>query len=55
MLQHGRIAKNECFSLLDRVAGFLTLGDASQAEYGHKNFLELVSAFTTPPMFMVIH
>jgi ATP-dependent Lhr-like helicase len=82
VLQHGRIAKNECFSLLDRVAafqcielatkepilthlistgflvedaGFLTLGDASQAEYGHKNFLELVSAFTTPPVFMVIH
>lgn len=82
VLQQGRIAKNACFSLLDRVAafkaidlttketilahliqkgflmedaGFLSLGDASQAEYGHKNFLELVSAFTTPPVFLVIH
>jgi ATP-dependent Lhr-like helicase len=34
-------------------AGFLTIGDASQSEFGRKNFLELVSAFTSPPVFVV--
>ena len=34
--------------------GFLLLGDSSQAEFGRKNFLELVSAFTSPPVFTVI-
>lgn len=82
VLQHGRIAKNTCFEILNRVSafeaiepatketilrhlvdkgfliddsGFLSLGDASEAEYGRKNFLELVSAFTSPPVFLVIH
>lgn len=36
-------------------AGFLTIGDASQSEFGRKNFLELVSAFTSPPVFLVLH
>lgn len=36
-------------------AGFLTIGDASQSEFGRKNFLELVSAFTSPPVFVVLH
>jgi ATP-dependent Lhr-like helicase len=36
-------------------AGFLTIGDSSQREFGHKNFLELVSAFTSPPIFTVLH
>lgn len=36
-------------------AGFLSMGDASQSEFGRKNFLELVSAFTSPPVFRVLH
>ena len=36
-------------------AGFLTIGDASQSEFGRKNFLELVSAFTSPPVFVVLN
>lgn len=36
-------------------AGFLSIGDASQSEYGRKNFLELVSAFTSPPVFLVLN
>ncbi len=35
--------------------GFLSIGDASQSEFGRKNFLELVSAFTSPPVFMALH
>jgi ATP-dependent Lhr-like helicase len=34
--------------------GLLLLEDTSQAEFGRKNFLELVSAFTSPPIFTVI-
>ncbi len=36
-------------------AGFLSIGDASQSEYGRKNFLDLVSAFTSPPVFLVLN
>jgi ATP-dependent Lhr-like helicase len=36
-------------------AGFLSIGDASQSEYGRKNFLEIVSAFTSPPVFLVLN
>lgn len=33
--------------------GFLSVGDASQQEFGRRNFLELVSAFCSPPVFTV--
>jgi ATP-dependent helicase Lhr and Lhr-like helicase len=36
-------------------AGFLSIGDASEAEFGRRNFLEIVSAFTSPPVFRVFH
>jgi ATP-dependent Lhr-like helicase len=31
----------------------LSLGDQAQAEYGRRNFLELLSVFTTPPLLAV--
>lgn len=34
-------------------AGFLSMGDTSQQEFGRRNFLELVSAFCSPPVFTV--
>ncbi len=36
-------------------AGLLWFGREGQATYGKKNFLELVSVFTSPPLFVVRH
>ena len=36
-------------------AGILWLGHEGQATYGHKNFLDLISVFTAPPLFLVLH
>src|SRR5207247_515892 len=35
-------------------AGILSFGREGEAEYGRKNFLELLSMFTSPPLFRVI-
>ena len=35
-------------------AGILSFGPEGEAEYGRKNFLELLSVFTSPPLFRVI-
>jgi ATP-dependent Lhr-like helicase len=34
--------------------GILSFGRAGEAEYGKKNFLELLSVFTSPPLFRVL-
>jgi ATP-dependent Lhr-like helicase len=34
--------------------GILSFGKEGEAEYGRKNFLELLSAFTSPPLFRVL-
>jgi ATP-dependent Lhr-like helicase len=34
--------------------GILSFGPAGEAEYGRKNFLELLSVFTSPPLFRVL-
>jgi ATP-dependent Lhr-like helicase len=36
-------------------AGVLWLGREGQDTYGRKNFLELISVFTAPPLFTVLH
>ena len=36
-------------------AGVLWLGRDGQDAYGRKNFLDLISVFTSPPLFMVLH
>ena len=35
-------------------AGILSFGPEGEAEYGRKNFLELLSVFTSPPLFRVM-
>lgn len=35
-------------------AGILSFGPEGEAEYGRKNFLEVLSVFTSPPLFRVI-
>jgi ATP-dependent Lhr-like helicase len=35
-------------------AGILSFGPEGEAEYGRKNFLEILSVFTSPPLFKVI-
>jgi ATP-dependent helicase Lhr and Lhr-like helicase len=35
-------------------AGILSFGPEGEAEYGRKNFLEILSVFTSPPLFRVI-
>jgi len=35
-------------------AGILSFGPEGEAEYGRKNFLELLSVFTSPPLFKVM-
>lgn len=35
-------------------AGILSFGPEGEAEYGKKNFLEILSVFTSPPLFRVI-
>lgn len=35
-------------------AGILSFGPDGEAEYGRKNFLEILSVFTSPPLFRVI-
>ncbi len=35
-------------------AGILSFGQEGEAEYGRKNFLEILSVFTSPPLFQVI-
>src|SRR5262249_32729364 len=34
--------------------GILSIGNEGEAEYGRKNFLELLSVFTSPPLFRVL-
>ncbi|MCY2987239.1 MAG: DEAD/DEAH box helicase [Planctomycetota bacterium] len=36
-------------------AGILWLGREGESTYGHRNFLELFSVFTSPPLFSVLH
>ena len=36
-------------------AGVLWLGREGQDAYGRKNFLDLISVFTAPPLFVVLH
>ena len=36
-------------------AGVLWLGREGQDAYGRKNFLDLISVFTAPPLFTVLH
>jgi ATP-dependent helicase Lhr and Lhr-like helicase len=42
-------------SLLFEDGGVLGIGTEGEKSYGHKNFLELFSIFTTPPLFRVLH
>ncbi len=35
-------------------AGILSFGPEGEAEYGRKNFLEILSVFTSPPLFRVL-
>ncbi len=35
--------------------GILAIDEHGEASYGHRHFLELLSVFTTPPLFKVIH
>lgn len=35
-------------------AGILSFGPEGEAEYGRKNFLEILSVFTSPPLFKVV-
>ncbi|MGH9335897.1 MAG: DEAD/DEAH box helicase, partial [Vicinamibacteria bacterium] len=42
-------------SLLFDDEGILGIGTEGEKSYGHKNFLELFSVFTTPPLFRVFH
>jgi ATP-dependent Lhr-like helicase len=35
-------------------AGIISFGPEGEAEYGRKNFLEILSVFTSPPLFRVI-
>ena len=35
--------------------GILGLGPTAEAEYGYRYFSELLSVFTTPPMFTILH
>ena len=59
---------NESREILDGIVGFLlheqilysdgarlSFGDAGQALYGRRHFLELVSVFTSDPVFKVLH
>lgn len=43
-----------CTGTLFDDAGILSFGPEGEAEYGKKNFLELLSVFTSPPLFRVI-
>jgi ATP-dependent Lhr-like helicase len=42
-------------SLLFEDGGVLGIGNEGEKSFGHKNFLELFSVFTTPPLFRVLH
>lgn len=35
--------------------GLLSMGPGGEHEFGHKNFLDLFSIFTTPPLFQVVY
>lgn len=41
--------------LLTNDNGLLWIGEEGEAEYGHKHFMELLSSFTAPPLFRVLH
>lgn len=41
--------------VLSNDQGVLGLGPTAEAEYGHRYFSELLSVFTTPPIFTVFH
>jgi ATP-dependent Lhr-like helicase len=42
-------------SILFEDGGMLSMGAAGGAEFGWRNFMELLSVFTSPPMFRVLH
>lgn len=59
---------NEAFGILDEVVGYLiesqvlysdgirlSMGDAGEDQYGRRHFMELVSVFTSDPVFKVLH
>ena len=41
--------------LLFTEAGMLSMGDGGQQTFGRRNFMELFSVFTSPPLFKVMH
>ena len=41
--------------LVDTGAGMLSIGLAAEADYGRRHFMELLAAFTSPPLFAVHH
>lgn len=41
--------------LIDGGAGMLSIGDVAEAELGRRHFMELLAAFTAPPLFSVRH
>lgn len=56
----GRVVERIVAEMLDREilwdeAGVLWLGREGQDNYGRKNFLDLISVFTAPPLFTVKH
>jgi ATP-dependent Lhr-like helicase len=41
--------------ILVEEAGMLSIGPQGEREYGRKNFMEVLSVFTSPPLFAVLH
>jgi ATP-dependent Lhr-like helicase len=41
--------------LVDTGAGMLSIGISAEADFGRKHFMELLAAFTSPPLFAVRH
>lgn len=41
--------------LTDSGAGMLVIGDAAEADFGRRHFMELLAVFTAPPLFSVRH
>ena len=41
--------------LVDTGAGMLSVGISAEADFGRKHFMELLAAFTSPPLFAVRH
>lgn len=45
----------EAGMLFDDGSGILSMGPAAERSYGHRHFLDLTSAFTSSPLFVVRH